>query len=124
MRDGSGGLIRLANCVAIVTGAAQGIGEAIARAADGQARPCFSRTCRNRDAYDVAESIGAEGANASATFVDVVDSGSADRMIATCQVAGGFRGVGGERSHRSPAAIAGAVENALGRPGVRSGGFR
>lgn len=75
---------RLANRVAIVTGAAQGIGEAIARAMARAGATVLLADLQEARAHDVAESIGEEGANASATFVDVADPGSPDRMIATC----------------------------------------
>ncbi len=74
----------LANRVAIVTGAAQGIGEAIARAMARAGATVLLSDLQEERVHHVAESIGLEGANASATYVDVADPGSADRMIATC----------------------------------------
>jgi len=74
----------LANRIAVVTGAAQGIGEAISRAMARAGATVLLADLQEERANDVAEAMRLEGANASATFVDVADPGSADRMIATC----------------------------------------
>jgi NAD(P)-dependent dehydrogenase (short-subunit alcohol dehydrogenase family) len=75
---------RLDGRIAIVTGAAQGIGEAIARAMARAGASVLLADLQSDRAADVAASIRTDGAEASATFVDVADPASAESLIATC----------------------------------------
>jgi NAD(P)-dependent dehydrogenase (short-subunit alcohol dehydrogenase family) len=74
----------LADRVVVVTGAAQGIGEAIARALGRAGAPVFAADLQERLVNEVAASMRAEGADATGAFVDVADPGSADAMIDAC----------------------------------------
>lgn len=74
----------LGDRIAIVTGAAQGIGEAIARAMARAGATLLLADLQHDRATNVAASIRTDGAEASATFVNVADPASAQTMIRTC----------------------------------------
>ena len=75
---------RLADRVVIVTGAAQGIGEAIAREMSREGATLFVSDVQEERVGAVAESLRSEGAKASSWFVDVADPDSAGAMIRAC----------------------------------------
>ena len=75
---------RLDDRVAVVTGAAQGIGEAIARALADAGATVLLADLQDERAGEVAASIGVGPDRASAAFVDVADPESARRLIETC----------------------------------------
>jgi NAD(P)-dependent dehydrogenase (short-subunit alcohol dehydrogenase family) len=70
--------------VVVVTGAAQGIGEAIARRMGAEGASVFAADVQGVRVGTVAESMREEGADATATGVDVADPDSAKAMIASC----------------------------------------
>jgi NAD(P)-dependent dehydrogenase (short-subunit alcohol dehydrogenase family) len=70
--------------VALVTGAAQGIGEAIARALARAGAAVFGADLQEEKVHEVAGSLRRTGAEAAASFVDVRDRGSASRMVHAC----------------------------------------
>jgi NAD(P)-dependent dehydrogenase (short-subunit alcohol dehydrogenase family) len=75
---------RLADRVVIVTGAAQGIGEAIAREMSREGATLFVSDVQEERVGAVAESLRSEGAEAASWFVDVADPDSAGAMIRAC----------------------------------------
>ena len=76
-------MFRLDGKVALVTGASQGIGEAIAKqlAAQGATVVCAARTLRKLQ--EVADAIMAEGGNADVLEVDLSDGASVRAAVAT-----------------------------------------
>jgi NAD(P)-dependent dehydrogenase (short-subunit alcohol dehydrogenase family) len=77
--------------VAIVTGAARGIGEAYARALAGAGAAVMLADLDDDGAKRVAAEIGETGASAASVRVDVSDPGSADAMAAaTVEQLGGI----------------------------------
>ncbi len=77
----SNGALRLENRVAFVTGAAHGIGRAIAQAfgSEGAAVACVD--IREQAVSTVARDIEAKGARARASYCDVTDGASLERAI-------------------------------------------
>ncbi len=74
----------LADRVVIVTGAAQGIGETIARRMSEAGATLFVADLQEERARGVAESLTAAGSQAASSYVDVSDPGSASAMIGAC----------------------------------------
>jgi 3-oxoacyl-[acyl-carrier protein] reductase len=76
-------MFRLDGKIALVTGASQGIGEAIAKqlAAQGATVVCAARTLRKLQ--DVADAITAEGGKADVVVADLSDGASVRAAVAT-----------------------------------------
>ena len=70
--------VRLANKIALVTGAGRGIGEAIARKMAGEGATVVCADCNLREARAVAEACGGESC---AEQVDVSDSAACDDLV-------------------------------------------
>jgi NAD(P)-dependent dehydrogenase (short-subunit alcohol dehydrogenase family) len=70
--------------VVVVTGAAQGIGEAIARRLAAAGARVFAADLQEARVAAVADSIRGDGAEATGAFVDIADPASARRMIDGC----------------------------------------
>jgi NAD(P)-dependent dehydrogenase (short-subunit alcohol dehydrogenase family) len=81
MTDPSGALT---DRVAVVTGAAQGIGEAISRAMAAAGATIFAADVQEERVREVAAILRSEGAEASGAFIDIADPMSAREMIDAC----------------------------------------
>lgn len=75
---------RLDGSVAIVTGAAQGIGESVATFLATAGATVFLADIQTERVGEVAERLRGEGHRASSCHVDVSDPDSASAMVASC----------------------------------------
>lgn len=75
------GLYSLNDQVAVVTGAAQGMGEAIARSLAGVGATVIVADIQNGRAGDVAAAISTDGGSAEALYVDMADEASVVAMM-------------------------------------------
>ena len=82
-------LFRLDRRVALVTGAAQGMGEAIARALAGVGATVALADCQDAKAREVAAQIVAEGGAAQSWQVDMADESSIVALVDAVQLAFG-----------------------------------